>query len=364
MSANNSNTQTLIDAYVQMSPQPMFLSSWFQSPPANFHTSEEVSIDIERDDEDIAVVVTDLSQGYRTNSSDLYTNKRFKPPVFKESMPFNTNDLLKRQPGVDPFQDFTYRANLINLLFKGSVKIDKKVRRSRELQAGQVLTTGRVILKDFNGIDRYILDFKPKATHFPNAGTTWTSASADPIADIESVGEEIRDNGKLSPDTILFGRSAWNAFIKSEEVEKHFRIRRVNQGEIVPGNVGSLGSYVRGTIDIGAYTYVLVTYGGRYKDPQTGVITQYIDPNKVVVRASEGRLDASFGAIPNLDEIFGTQQMLNEVPNRISDVAGGLDIFPNVWRSPDNNVLNYGVASRPLMIPTAIDTFGCITAIF
>ena len=65
---SGSTTKRMLKAYMQMAQPTLFLSGLFQSPPENFHTSEEVEIDIVRSDEDISIVIQDLSTGYRMNS--------------------------------------------------------------------------------------------------------------------------------------------------------------------------------------------------------------------------------------------------------------------------------------------------------
>jgi hypothetical protein len=122
------------------------------------------------------------------------------------------------------------------------------------------------------------------------------------------------------------------------------------------------GGNFRGVVEIGNYRYDVWTYGGRFKDPQTGNKVQFISPEKVVVRASGGRLDATFGAIPNIGSMLGAQatNLLPELPGRVSNANGGMDLFTNAWLSQDGEQLFGGVGARPLMIPTAIDTYGCL----
>ena len=62
---SGSTTKRMISAYIQMAAPVMFLSGLFRSPAENFHTTEEVEIDIIRSDEDVSIVVQDLSTGYR-----------------------------------------------------------------------------------------------------------------------------------------------------------------------------------------------------------------------------------------------------------------------------------------------------------
>ena len=65
----------------------------------------------ELDDEDIAIVIQDLSASYRMVSEDIYTNKNFKPPIYKQALPINAFDLIKRTPGETPFEQPDFRAN-------------------------------------------------------------------------------------------------------------------------------------------------------------------------------------------------------------------------------------------------------------
>lgn len=360
---SGSTTKRMISAYIQMAAPVMFLSGLFRSPAENFHTTEEVEIDIIRSDEDVSIVVQDLSTGYRMNSEDLYTNKGFKPPIHKEALPINSFDLLKRMPGQNPFESPDFRANVILRMFNGMQKIERKIRRAIELQASQVLQTGVVTLTDINGNALYTLDFKPKASHFPTAGTSWASASgAQKLADIQSLANQIRGDGLANPDQLIMGETAFENFISDADVQKRFDIRRIDLGTIAPMEMMGNGGIYRGIVEIGNYRYDVWTYGGRYKNPQTGVSTPFIDPGKIIVRASSGRLDATFGAIPNIGALMGAQatRLLPELPSRVSNAAGGMDLFTNAWLSADGEQLFGGVGARPLMIPTAIDTFGCL----
>ncbi len=360
---SGSVTKRMIDAYLQMAAPTLFLSGFFQSPAQNFHTSEEVEIDIVRSDEEIAIVIDDLSVGYRQNSADLFTNKGFKPPIFKEAIALNSFDLIKRMPGQDPFQSPDFRANITLRMFNGMVKVERKIRRTMELQASQVLQTGIVTLADENGVAKYTLDYKPKSSHFPTAGTSWATATgAQKIADIDALAEQVRDDGLTDPDQLIMGTAAFENFISDSAVQTRFDIRRIDLGTIAPMEMRGNGGTFRGIVEIGNYRYDVWTYGGRYNHQQTGVKTRFVDPGKIVVRSSSGRMDATFGAIPNIGALVGAQatQLLPELPGRISNAEGGLDLFTNAWLSNDGEQLFGGVGARPLMIPTAIDTYGCL----
>lgn len=359
---SDSVTKRMLSAYVQMAPPTLFLSGLFQSPAENFYESEEIEIDIVRSQEDISIVIEDLSTGYRMNSEDLYTNKGFKAPVHKEAIPLNSFDLIKRMAGQNPFMSPVFRANIMTRLFNGMAKVERKIRRAIELQAAQVLQTGKVTLTDHSGAKLYNLDYKPKATHFPTAGTAWSQAAATPLQDLNTLAEVIRNDGLDNPDQLIMGVGAFMAFIENEHVMKAFDNRRIDVGTISAMQMKGSGGTFRGVVEVGNYRYDIWTYGGRYLDPVTSKAAPFIDNGKVIVRASGGRLDATFGAIPNIGVLLGEQatRLLPELPDRMSNTAGGMDLFTNAWLTPDGEQLFGGVGARPLMLPTAIDTFGCL----
>ena len=95
-------TRRMVRAYESQAPLTMFVSGFFQTPPQNFHNSEEVEVEVMRDDEEVAITVVDLSTGSRQNFADLYTNKRFKPPIFDEEFTVSSFDLITKDFGRNP----------------------------------------------------------------------------------------------------------------------------------------------------------------------------------------------------------------------------------------------------------------------
>jgi len=348
----------MLAAYEQDREPTMFLSGMFQSPRRNFHNSEEVEIDIIRGEEDIAIAIQDLSTGARFNSEDLYTNKGFKPPVFKEAGTINAYNLLKRDPGENPFQSIDFQSKAIGRGVRLGRKLQRKILRALEQQSAQVMTTGTVTLIDENGNAVYTIDYKPKATHFPTTGTAWSSGSSDKLGDLLSLANVIRSNGLADVDMAVMGEGSYELFIDDAAVQARLDNRRLQGNAIVPMDRMGNGGIYRGTVEVGNYKLDLYTYAGRYKDPQTGVSTKYVPDNKVVLRASSGRLDATFGGIPRI----GTPdpRIPAALTSRVTVPDQMLDLQMNAWITQDGENLMVQVGSRPLMIPTAIDSFGCL----
>lgn len=357
----DSTTYRLLRAYIEDATSPMFLSGFFQSPPENFHTSEKVSIDIERDDRDIAVVIQDFTVGRRQNESSIYTNKEFTPPIYDEEGVITAYDLIKRIPGEDPYMAPDFQANATVRAFKLMRKLENKVRRAIELQAAQVLQTATLDLKDSNGTTLYALDYKPKTSHFPNASVSWaTSASTKPFDDLESLADVILSDGKVEATDVLMGRTAFLNFQKAAQVQAMADNRRFDVVNITAPETRGAGGKFNGVVSVGQYRLNIWTYGGRYKDPQSGNTTPYIDDDKVIM-IGPGRLDLSFGAIPLLRG--PEQRALPFLPPRVSDGGVGVDLTTNAWFTPDGRHLMVSAGTRPLCIPTAIDTFGCLDTI-
>lgn len=359
---SNLITKKMLALYESMAEAPMFLSSFFRSPPENFHNSENVEIDVVRSGRDIAIVVQDLSVEGRMNTMDVSTNKEFTPPIFDEIMTLNSADLIKRVPGENPFQDPMFRGNVASHAVKAAVKMTRKIRRSVELQASQVLQTGIITLADSAGTTLYSLDFAPKATHFPTVSVSWSSASATIEQDLVSLADVIRADGNKTPTELMFGDAAWRNFANNAAIQALLDNRRMTLGSIAPRPPREDGGLFMGTVQLGSYSFDMYTYSGSYTNPNGGADTKYIGTDNVIMRAGTGRLDATFGSIPNIGKALGVPgtSLVPEMPARLSLMDGAMDVFPHVWLSPNGKQLHVGVGSRPLLIPTAIDTYGCL----
>jgi hypothetical protein len=352
-------TVKMIQAYFKDAGVTRFLSGFFTARPENFYNSEEIEIDVVRGEEDVAVAITDMKAGYRYNTDDEYVNKKFKPPAYKEAHKLDVFDLIKRQPGDNPYKDPRFQATAIRKAFRMFRKLENKIRRAIEIQASQIFTTGTLTLKDENGATVYTLDFKPKATHFPTAGTAWTGA-ADIAEDIRSLCDVIKSDGLVDPDTVIFAQKDFEVAMKNSDFKARFETRRADLGTIAPMEArGGEGGLYRGTIDVGNYKLDVWTYNGNYVDPETGSTLPYVPTGKCIIKASGARLDMTWGAIPKI--LPPDSRLLPYLPPRMASTRARMDLHTNIWATPDGENLMGGVGARPLLIPTDIDSFGCIS---
>lgn len=354
---STATTKVMLAGYQARRRPTSFLTGMFQAPAENFHNSEEVEIDIMRSEEDISIAITDLSTGARLNSEDDFTNKSFKPPIHKEKGAIPAHKLIKREFGSNPFESVDFQANAIARGTRLVTKMGDKIARAMEYQSSQVLQTGTVTLIDSNGTAVYTIDYAPKTTHFPTAAVAWTSASSTKLKDIEDLANVVRSDGLEDPDMLIMGERAYELFINDSSVIEKINLRKGDIARLVPMDRMGNGGIFRGTVEVGNYSYEIWTYAGRYKHPQTGASTKYIADDKVVIRSSMGRLDATFGGIPTIDK---DSRVPAQLFTRLRDTEGVMDIQTKGWITEDGETLFVQAGTRPLMIPTAIDTFGCL----
>jgi hypothetical protein len=348
----------MIRAYFQDGPTTMFLSNMFKSPAENFFNTPSIEFDIERSDEDVAVVVTDAKTGYHINAADLFVNKEFIPPVIKEAYRLRALEQQYRTTGEAVFGDMDFLKKASTQSFKLFRKVEGLIRRNMEWQASQVFQTGTVTLPDEDGNDAYTIDFKPKATHFPNASTAWNAASPNIAADLNSLASVIRTDGKSDPQTTIWGEGSFNIAVEDTDFKARFEPRRLDLGTISSFDMTDQGGIYRGIVTLGNYKMDVWTYGGQFKHPGTGTQTKFIADDKVVMLDNRARFDAVFGSNPRFVPI--DPRVRRFVPGRMSSGRTGVDIQTNAWVTPEGEELFVGAASRPLMIPSAIDRYGCI----
>jgi hypothetical protein len=357
---SDKSTSNMISAYLEEASAPMFLSGFFKTPPENVHTTEKVEIDIMRDGNDVAIALQDYTANARENEASLYQNKAFTPPIFDEAGAINAYDAINRLPGQNPFTNPVYGANAFKQAVTIWRRLENKVRRAIELMASQVLQTGVITAVDTAGNTLYTLDFGMKSGHKVTT-TTWAAdgSTGAPMSDISSLGTVVRRDGQKVPDRLLFGLGAWQRFLANAKVQLALgRIATLGLGELAPQMRGE-GATFQGYIFVDGYRYEMWTYDGFYKNPNGGAQTPYIADNNVIMMASSGRLDLSYGAIPII--VPPESRVLPFLPPRITSGEKGLDLTTNVWVTDNGKHLKVSGGTRPLTIPTAIDTYGRLT---
>jgi len=134
-----------------------FLSSFFKTSSDSFTDAENFEYDITRSGEDVAPVVRNLSTGAVLIAEDEFQSKSIPFPVHALAKPANIAKLMKRQPGENAYAEkVNWFGKLAKILVDGFAKMTAMIRYSVELQAAQVLQTGKIILTDEKEIYKLI----------------------------------------------------------------------------------------------------------------------------------------------------------------------------------------------------------------
>jgi hypothetical protein len=350
----------MLAPYMEKVSPPLHLASKFKAGEFANKLSSKLKYDIKRTSKDIAYPVRSTATGYHMNARDGFSSREVAPPTYMEGAALPANELMGvRAFGKDPYTDPSFLEEVQNEM---SVKADKliaMIQGSLELQASQILTGGAISLVNNAGEVVFDLDYEATATHFPKASVAWASTTtAVPLTDILNLCILIQREGKGMPSKITMN----SVTLESMKACDSFKIAMNSDYRVFNGELGSIarvedlrGAVRIGTLQIAPFVLDLYLYDEEYKHPQNGAMTKYLPDTRYIVESTTQDFRCEFGGFaryPGADglEMIGTRQARN-------DMLADLDV--NAWFSLDRTVWNLGLASRPLLIPVSIDTFGC-----
>jgi len=287
-------TKMLIDVYAERSTPTSFLRSFF---PVTTSPTKEISIEVQRGTEKIAVDVMRGSEGNR-NAFSLSTEKIFVPPYFREYFDATDIDLYDRLFGSTEISGAVFAAFLSRVADRLRMLQDK-IERAYELQCAQVLQTGIVTLN--NGVN---IDFKRKADSMVDLNATtgyWTVNGHDLYADIVTGGNFLRQKGKIQGGTmnLILGAGALSAMFANTVFVARQDLVNMPLDTLRPPQRDSVGGVYHGQISAGPYRVNVWSYPEFY-DNANGDSTPYIDDDNAILLPETPRFKLSFAAVPQL----------------------------------------------------------------
>ncbi len=336
-----------------------FLSSFFKVDDESFTDADEFEYDVVRSGEQVAPAIQDLSTGAVYLVEDKYKNKKVPFPVYSLASPVGIGDLMKRQPGENAYeQKATWFGKLAKILVARFSKMTKMLRYAIELQASEVLQTGKITLTDEKGKAIQTLDLKPKASHFPTTAVPWGTTGSDVMSDISALADVIREDGYCDVTNLIFGKKAWGHFIADEKVKESLRNDGLNLGALNPA-LKNKGAKYLGYIDIGADRFDLWLYNAGYEEYAGGKRKKFMDENKIIFLPDFDVLDfrKMFGGIPTITK----DRVFSQLFDGKIKISNEYDFRPRVFLDEGKECYVSEIKSRPLCWPYSIDTFGCLT---
>ncbi len=287
-------TQKLIAAYQQMSTPTAFLRSFF---PALESPTKELSIEVQRGFEKVAVDVTRGTEGNR-NTWSLSTEKVFVPPYYREYTDITQLAMYDRLFGSYEVGNGVFAQFIAQAATKVK-QMQDKIDRAYELQCSQVLQTGIVTLNAGTNID-----FKRKAASIVadlGSGSYW-SDSIDPVTSIETGCNFLRQVGKVEGAVynMILGSTALTSLLNNTFVQNRGKIYNYALDVITMPQRNSVGASFHGELSVGSYRVRIWTYPQFYDNVTTGVSTPYIDPKTAILLPESPKFVLGFAAVPQL----------------------------------------------------------------
>jgi hypothetical protein len=351
--------------------------------------SDTVDIDIIRGNEKIAATIPRGLNGrtvsaQKNTQEGRFTNASRKYPLIEEEGDITASQLTKAMAGESRYgSGLTQYDRLRAYALKQHSEHMRRIARTFEYLASVSVIQGQqpAIIGTVNS--DLIYDFKRNAENFITVGTAWSDIASDILGDIDNGCLKVRQNGRKTPDMILFSGPDMDAFMKNTAIKEQadnrgFEVIRVTRDNPVPERMMRFvdaGMIARGLLRTPeGFELWMFTYVDSFDD-ETGNAVKYLPDNKTVIAASEARCDLYLGPPERLplstaekqwyQEMFGMNMDLPSVPmnmrgtkwSELFALAAHCDAYPRAGRK--------GVAIRsqaaPIFPTTQTDAFVTIT---
>jgi len=339
-------TTKVVGKFKEMIPVRAGFSSVF---PRETTPSYFVDVMVQRGNQKIAVDVELYTEGEKTKRSKS-TEKKFKPPFYKLEYDFRRDDAYIDTMALGAFGNATANKVIAQNAVEGVMENRAMVERSIRLQQAQVLQTGIITLKNGDNID-----FKRKAASMQvlSGGALWSATTtATPITDIKNGVKFLREVGQSGSSKInaFMSESAFDAFLKTDEVKSYADFRRVERLEItMPVWNESEGMTFQGRVGAGALVIDIYTYNELYEEFDSSTTKYYLDANKVVLLPDDFKGKTVFAGLPSMTSgsVSGVETMMPTV------IEADYLIRPYYnERTMDSGI---ELTSRPVVVPFTID---------
>lgn len=337
-------TRTMLRVLEQLKPAKTWLRDTI-FPTVETHLTQYVDIDIVKGSRTVAAYVNPLHEG-KVVDREGYETKSFKAPYTKEKMATTAQAYQNRQAGEHIYTGAdSPAARAQQQVGKDVRKLNDRIDRLEEVQASQLIQTGKVIVEG-EGIAPQQIDFQMRADHLPVlTGTNrWSDfLNSDPFKDLSTWSILMQKNSGLVPNRVIMGVDAMQAFLRNAYVLKVLDNRRLQVGAIDVQALAENGVQFYGDIREAGLTIELYTYIEWYYDKLAKLEKPMIQSDKVCMYNTGARTTRHYGAI--------------------QDLKAGIDFvgsrFPKSWETEDPSARWIMLQSAPLLAPHQIDAFLC-----
>jgi hypothetical protein len=350
------DTETLVGVIRPLRKRKAFVldSFWANYVPPD--GNEEVRFDVEDESLGIAPFCSPMVEGRIVNELGYHT-KTFRPAYVKEKMALDPRRPLKRAMGEQPTGRLTPQQRAAARMALSFDHLMGRQFRRQELMGIEAITTGKNIISG-EGFATQELDYQRKSELTKQLLTTarWGEAGVSPVENHEDWLQEIAEAGGIYPNRTIFDRASFKYYRKDPLFDRQVDITyRGGKDELDRSLAKDVFQSVKvGTIGEGHELWV---YNQQYKHPTTGVMTNMIPANTVIMghTAPEAAQTRFFGTIIDEDLDF-------EGGMAVDPESGDfLEFAPKTWTTKDPGQRWNMLQSAPLMPLTRPNATGCAT---
>lgn len=283
--------QSIIPAINDKLEPKTFLRSIFKP---RFSASKNVSIEVKRNSESVAVDVSRSSQG-NLNTFGLSTQKIYEPPFFREYLDVKDLEAYNRVFGTTGYVNGNDVDSLVEEVSDNVSTMKNKIDRAYDVQCSSALFERKVSM-----VNGDTIDFRPKAASTITPSSRWTVATSKPLTDLETAINFIRTKGKARGGVFnsLMGSTALTNFLNTTQVKEKGDLRRITLVDIsMPTYMEATGAVFHGQVTAGSYKVNIWTYPEFY-DNAAGDAVAYVPEKDVVVFPEDPGCELSYAGVP------------------------------------------------------------------
>jgi hypothetical protein len=339
-------TRTMVPYLVLNPGVPRFLRDRLFTNVRTFD-SKKLDIDVARGNRDIPVYV-DKKESGNLVQHDGYVTLTYEAPYLHEYKFIGPSDLQFREPGENVYNYTPPAVQATERLNRDFLDLDTRYNRLEELQAVEILTTGKLVPRDRDGNAFPEINYQMRDTHRPV--WNWSDSGVKKNAVIEMMEDAnidllVRDGGK-SVGLVVMGRNAGKSFMRimdPDDETSGFNSVRVTRGEITPQSLPDGVSFLGRFAEIG--NAPIYCYAEWYRDPWDHVTKPVFPEDMILMVGSGARMDRNYGFIENMNALRG-------IPR-----------FPWVKIDPDGKGWEAHLESSPLLSIYEIDAVVAATVV-
>ncbi|MBQ7544917.1 MAG: major capsid protein [Synergistaceae bacterium] len=328
----------LLGVIEQTIPLRMFFKNRFFNRSVMFPT-EEVSFEFKESKRILAPFVNP-----RTGSEDIereeYGVKRYGTPLISPKRTITNDTLMQKLIGEPTYNSgLTPADRAARIAAQDILDLQDTIWRREEYMCARVKQDGKLTIKG-KGVSQEV-DYGFENIAVLDASDRWTT-TFDIMGQLQSIAMEMRKDG-VNPDMLILGHDAAKMLLQNERYLKLLDNRRVEIGEIKPGELENGIGYLGRMIVPGAM-FDLYTYEEWVPDvndlDENGEpkLKPIIDPETVIIQNSREKNSMLYGAI-------------NTVNRSGQHVTYMREYVPRRWFTEDPPQTFISISSRPLPMP-------------